>query len=140
MLSAKKLMYKVLSFFGGDGDWKTLTSDCKYFKKSGIVTVTYYSATRSITSSYQTIGTLPVGYRPSTTLYLAGMTVSAVDQIVVAINPSGLIQIRLAGSGSTTYSGFTASFPVVGGVACKSVIARVRAFLSSISERGWVAC
>lgn len=112
MLSTKKLLYKIASFLGGDNSWKSLTTECKYFKKGGIVTVTYYSATRTITSSYQTVATLPVGYRPATDMYFSAMTVGAVDQVIGAIQANGNILLRTS-SGSALYTGFTISFPTV---------------------------
>lgn len=112
MLIVKKFLYKVASFLGGDGSWKSLTSECRYFKKSGIVTVTYYSASKNITTSYQVVATLPVGYRPASDMYFSVMTVSAIDQVVGVIQANGNISLRTA-SGSTTYSGFTVSFPTV---------------------------
>lgn len=112
MLSTKKLLYKIASFLGGDNSWKSLTSECRYFKKSGIVTVTYYTASRTITSSYQTVATLPVGYRPASDMYFSVMTVSAVDQVIGAIKSNGNIMLRTS-SGSTSYAGFTVSFPTV---------------------------
>ena len=93
MLSVKKLLYKMLSFLNGDGAWQTLTSECKYFKKSGIVTITYYSASRTINQTYQTVATLPVGYRPASDMYFSVMTVSAVDQVIGAIQSNGNILI-----------------------------------------------
>lgn len=112
MLSTKKLLYKIASFLGGDNSWKSLTSECRYFKKSGIVTVTFYTASRTITSSYQTVATLPVGYRPVGDLYFSAMSINAVDQVIGAVQANGNILLRTS-SGSASYVGFTVSFPTV---------------------------
>ena len=112
MLSIKKLLYKILTFLNGNGAWQTLTNECKYFKKSGIVTVTYYSPSRTINETYQTVATLPVGYRPASDMYFSVMTVSGIDQVIGAIQSNGNILLRTS-SGNTTYSGFTVSFPTV---------------------------
>ncbi len=111
MLNLKKLLTKVLSIINGDGNWINLNSYVSYFKKSGIVTVTAYDADTSYSSAYTTIGTLPIGYRPSKMLYFSCFTVSSVNQVVGYVNTNGVIAIR-TNSGTATNVGFTISFPV----------------------------
>ena len=99
MLSVKKLLYKMLSFLYGDSDWTRLNPMITYRKRGGFVQVNVYG-TVNVTAAWQTLGTLPLGYRPSTSFYFAGTTVSANASVIMDAEPDGRILVRGYGSAS----------------------------------------
>ena len=108
------MLDKILSFIAGklkDSGWKELNGLINYRKKNGTVYVECYSSgSVSINASYQVIGTLPVGFRPETTLYIPlGVDFSAIG--VAYIMPSGQIGVR-TGTGTGRLFWFDVSFPL----------------------------
>ena len=153
MLSTKKLLYKMLDTFGtpkttwvSPSDFITLSSgwtitDAEVVKL-GRLTMwrTIFTNTVSMPNNTQlTVGTLKSPYRAS---IISGLTSIA---FLGLATPSGEIYLRNV-SGSTLNAGTQTTvcgFYIgenMGGVACKSVIARLSAFIASISERRWAAC
>ena len=110
MLNTKKLFTKVLSKLTDSG-WKTDIPYVAYRKKNGMVLVSCYTAgNKTINTSYQTLGTLPSGYRPSTTLYTTAGT-NSVNCGAAYVSSNGDIGVKTFTS-TTAYFWFQMSFPV----------------------------
>lgn len=92
------------------GNWIVLNSTTKYKKVGNIVTITGYSSNTTSLSSgdYNTIGTLPEGYRPTNTLYNSWNEVG-VDYInTLRVNIDGTI--ALFSGKNTSYWCFTLTY------------------------------
>lgn len=79
---------------------QTLNSLIKYHKIGHVVSVYVYGAMSSVSSTWKTIGTLPTGYRPTNTAYVAGFTVEN-THVAIAILDSGNVMVRLSNGQST---------------------------------------
>lgn len=109
LLNLKKLFTEMI----GDTGWIELVSGVQYRKRMGFATVKIYM-NKSMTTSWQTIGTLPEGYRPSEIMYFAMTTVTNNTNIVASVDSTGEIAVRLPnGASATSYSiEGTVTFPV----------------------------
>ena len=110
MLNMKKLLTKILSKLTDSGV-KTTIQYVNYRKKNGIVFVDcYIPGDMTVNTSYQVLGTLPSGYRPSGTFYGNAGT-NSVNAGVFYINNSGAIGVKVF-SGTTSYFWFQTAFAV----------------------------
>lgn len=84
------------------------------YKRNGIVTIIVYINPISLSTSYTNIGTLPVGWRPSTTIYTGGMQLSADITMLstFAISTDGSILVRRASGSGNMQIGTCISFVV----------------------------
>lgn len=84
------------------------------YKRNGIVTIIVYINPISLSTSYTNIGTLPVGWRPSTTIYTGGMQLSAdVSALTTyAISTDGAVLVRRASGSGSLQIGTCISFSV----------------------------
>ena len=88
-----------------------LVTGIKYRRKNGIVFVDcYVGAGTTMTTSYQTLGTLPEGYRPLETQY-APMGINNANIGVAYVSDTGAIGAKTF-SGTTTYYWFHFAYPV----------------------------
>lgn len=95
----KKLISKTAAYLHGDSEWIKLNSMISYRKRAGLVQVNVYGNV-NVTSAWQTLGTLPSGYRPSATFYFAGTTVTSNVNVIMAAESNGNIIVRGYGSGN----------------------------------------
>lgn len=118
MLNAKALLTKIQKYIYGDTDRIELANGVYYRKRSGIIQVDIYN-TFTLSASWTTIGTLPVGYRPLHATYFTATTVTNNGNIIGAINDEGKVTLRLVnGAGQGTYS-VEACMSFMGGVVNK---------------------
>lgn len=90
---------------------KQLTAGIKYRRKNGIVFVDCYASNAtSLTTSYQTLGTLPEGYRPSETQYTP-IGINNANVGVAYISNAGVVGAKTF-SGTTAYYWFHFAYPV----------------------------
>lgn len=92
-----------------DSGWQELASGVQYRKVLGIVYIHFYITSASLTTTYKTIGTLPVGYRPNTTLYgICGTSGGVTGR--VALNDSGVLTVRTE-TGTASAAWWQVSYP-----------------------------
>ena len=110
MLNMKKLLTKILSKLTDSGV-KTTIQYVNYRKKNGIVFVDcYIPGNMTVNTSYQVLGTLPTGYRPSGTFYGNAGT-NGVNAGVFYVAGDGKIGVKVF-SGTTSYFWFQTAFAV----------------------------
>lgn len=93
-----------------DDNWKILNSTIKYKKSGNIITITGYSSGTTTLSidDYNTVGTLPEGYRPQNMLYDVWNEIGTdyCNTYVVGINGN----IALYSTKATNYWCFTLTY------------------------------
>ena len=96
-----------------DSGWlKAYGQFCRYRKKNGTVTVHGISAGNGweADKAYKVLATLPVGFRPSESIYFTPNPSGGTASLVGYINPNG--KINIYSSIKTTYWSYSVSFPV----------------------------
>lgn len=93
-----------------DSDWIT-DGICKYRKKNGIVFIFIYSTETEITTSYQTLMTLPAGYRPNDENTYASSWSADGKGLLTYVSPYGVVSMKALVSGTRFPISFI-SFPV----------------------------
>lgn len=97
-----------------DTGWIELNSFTKYRRKHGFVTVSAYcDGDLTLTqNAYTTIGTLPVGYRPSTKTPIVYNTIGgSMDTQAGSINDEGKIELYTETAGKN-YWAFSVTYPI----------------------------
>lgn len=90
--------------------WNALTAKCSYAKKNGTVYVNCDGVANLTGGSWNTIGTLPQGYRPTKMIYfLCGDGGS--NSTLVQIDTTGLVSAKPYASGTHSAYGIM-SFPI----------------------------
>lgn len=82
-----------------DSGWIT-DGICKYRKKNGIVFISIYSTETEITTSYQTLMTLPVGYRPNNANTYASSWSADGKGLLTYVSTYGVVSMKALVSGT----------------------------------------
>lgn len=110
-----QLQTNVENAINDDTGWLDLNDYIKYRKKNGIVFVCGYGKNEFKVGNgfYTTVGTLPEGFRPATTIWFTWTGISAdVKNQSARVNNEGAIGLYLLSGQSTENWGFTVSYPI----------------------------
>lgn len=122
MLNVKKTLTNTLNYIknlsGNNGSWVALNTVVHYSKASNIVTVKGSSSggTSLSAGTWNNLGTLPSGYRPSgEDVYFTAFDRNGMKPLMGRISTGGTVSLYCEAGQSGNYWLYSVSFPVVGG-------------------------